>query len=222
MGASSFIPPLFPRGTFTGVPSHFRGWCATASEGGSTGGFRGVGRQFGKGLLEYVPNDLEHEEWLTLVDRMDKKYFLKQEMSPSNFRLVSIDRDGLADWLRRHFPRMMQLVPRKRYDAFLDGFIESYQEDEMLVDFPADFESVEVNLDDPCNGVGYVHANYFHPHHRRVTYSCPAPSCRDVSRAAVEKYAKDRGLLTTEVGESLAAVEDLDSPVGSSATTVSE
>ena len=65
------VPPLLPRGSFTGVPSHFRGWCDTASQGGKSGGYQWVGRQFGGKLIGYVPHDLRDYEWLTLVHQME-------------------------------------------------------------------------------------------------------------------------------------------------------
>ncbi len=211
----NIVPPLFPRGTFTGVPSHYRGWCLTASRGGNSGGYRWVGRQFGSGLLGYEPHDLELDEWLTLVDRMDKQFFRHHEVSSSVSRLESADREDLEGWLRRHFPLMMKLVPTVRFEGFLDGFVEAYTEGEMMEDFPVDFEPVEVDLDDPCDGRGFVRVVYHRPYPREVVYQCPAPSCREASRAAVEKYAKTHGFPIVDLGETIATVAKVSESVPS-------
>lgn len=208
------VPPLFPRGTFTGVPTHFRGWCMTASQGGNSGGYRLVGRQFGRGLLGYEPYDVEPEQWLTLVDRMVEQYFHSRPRGKV-LSVGFVDREGLKGWLHRHFPLMMKLVPRERVEGFLDGFVEAYTEGEMMEDFPIDFEPVEVNLDDPCDGLGYVRMLYHRPYPREVVYQCPAPSCREASRAAVERYAAVYGFPIVDLGETIATVNKLGEPASS-------
>lgn len=207
MSANVLVPTLFPRGTFAGVPSHFRGWCATAAQGGATGGYQSVGRRFGDELLDLQPNDLEHEEWLTLVDRLVKQCLAREP----------VDRGAIQAWLRRHFAPMMRHVPGKRFESFIDGFIESFEAGEMLDGFPSEFEPVEVNLDDPCDGDGWIRAVYHRPFVREVLYQCPALGCREASRAAVEAYAKERGMSIVHQGETIAAVRDLSTFSGKSA-----
>ena len=194
------VPPLLPRGSFTGVPTHFRGWCDTASQAGESGGYQSVGRRFGGNLLGYVPHDLRDDEWLTLVRQMEMK-FLRDDT----------DWQGLAGWLRRHFPLAMRLIPTDRLDAFLAGFKESYDEGEMTGDFPEGFEPVEVDLDDPCEGDLYIRIQYHRPVPREVTYQCPAAACRERSRAVIEKYAAEHGLPIVDLGGTIAAVRE---PVG--------
>lgn len=192
------VPPLLPRGSFTGVPSHFRGWCETASQGGKSGGYQWVGRQFGGKLIGYVPHDLRDDEWLTLVHQME-------------LTLLRADTDwpGLAEWLRRYFPLMMRLIPKDRFDSFLAGIRESYDEGEMMREFPAGFEPVEVNLDDPCEGDLYVRIAYHHPFPREVIYQCPAPACREKSRTMIEQYAAENGLPIVNLGETIATVQEI-------------
>ena len=204
----NIVPPLFARGTFTGAPGHFRGWCLTASQGGSSGGYHWVGRQFGGGLVRYEPHDLEPQEWLTLVDRMWKQCFQRRQRGAS-LVLGAVDREGLKSWLHRHFPLMMKLVPKGRFEVFLDGFVEAYTEGEMMDDFPGDFEPVEVNLDDPCNGDGYIRAVYYRPYLREVVYQCPAPACHEASGAAVKEYAARMGLPIVDLGDTIATVRGL-------------
>jgi len=192
------VPPLLPRGSFTGVPSHFRGWCDAASQGGPGGGYQWVGRQFGGKLLGYVPHDLRDDEWLTLVRQMELM-FLREDT----------DWQGLAVWLRRHVPLMMRLIPAERLDSFLAGVKEAYDTGEMMKEFPDGFEPVEVDLDDPCEGDLYVRILYHRPTPREVTYQCPAPACRERSRAVVEKYAAERDLPVVDLGETIAVVQEL-------------
>jgi len=192
------VPPLLPRGSFTGVPGHFRGWCDTASQRGNSGGYRLVGRQFGRKLLGYVPHDLSDDEWLSLVDQMEKK-LLREDT----------DWQGLAVWLRRYFPLMMRLIPRDEFDSFLAGVRESYDEGEMMEDFPAGFQPVEVNLEDPCEGEGFIRIVYHHPVPREVVYQCPAPGCRKRSRAFIEQYAAENNLPIVDLGGSIATVQEL-------------
>lgn len=196
----SFVPPLLPRGSFKGVPSHFRGWCYTASSGGSSGGYRRVGYQFGKNLIGYDPDDLEADEWFTVIRRMDEKFF-------GDIRSYDdVDFDGLRNWLRRHFPLMMPLIPTDRFERFVEGFVDAHKDGEMMADFPKEFEPVEVNLDDPCGGEGYIRVWFHRPTTREVVYQCPAPSCRDASRVVVETYAKRMRASIVDVGNGIAAV----------------
>ena len=192
------VPPLLPRGTFTGVPGQFRGWCDTASQGRKSDGHRWVGRQFGRKLLQYVPHDLSDDEWLTLVHRMEMKFLLEDT-----------DWQGLGEWLRRHFPLMMRLIPRDRFEDFLAGLKDSYDEGELMEEFPPGFEPVQVNLDDPCEGDGYVRIVYHKPIPREVVYQCPAPACREKSRALIEKHAAENNLPIVNLGETIATVREL-------------
>src|SRR5215831_11796155 len=138
MKSVAFPPPLLPRGSFGGVPARFRGWCQSASFGGNSGGYRSVGYQFGQGLLTFEPHDLEPDEWLTVVHRMDEQLFGGRSRD-------AIAPEGLGDWLRRHFPLMMRLIPTDRFDRFVEGFVEAHDDGTMMDDFPMSFEPVDVD-----------------------------------------------------------------------------
>jgi len=181
----------------------------TASRGGNSGGYRWVGRQFGRELLSLEPHDLEPDEWLTLVNRIVRQCLELTEGDKFPSGQQCVDRAGLDGWLRRHFPLMMKLIPNDGFERFIEGFVEAYMNGEMLDDFPATFEAVEVNLDDPCCGEGYIRVYYNRPSPREVVYQCPAQSCREASRAAVEEYAKRQGFPIVDLGETIATVHEL-------------
>jgi len=180
----------------------------TASQGGNTAGYYWVGRRFGDELPELVPDDLETDEWLTLVQRMVEQFINPRDRVGAPMDPGSIDRDSIAAWLRRHFPLMMRLVPKDKFSRFIDGFLEAYAEGDMMDGIGADFLPVEVDLDDPCCGRGYIRI-YYHRPRRVVTYQCPAPSCRDASRRAVEEYGSREGVTVVNLGNSIAAVQAL-------------
>jgi len=213
MRTHGIVPPLLPRGAFTGVPTHFRGWCATAAQGGATGGYRWVGNRFGEELLELQPHELEEDEWFSLVDQLVKQGLDRE----------SPDRKAIEEWLRRHFPLLLRRVPRKRLGAFIVGVIESYETGEMLDDFPFDFEPVTVDLSDPCNGEGCITKMLYRPFPRQVIYQCPRTACREASRRKVEAYASTNGLILVSLDDgTVAAVRDLSTLVPESAAGSNE
>jgi hypothetical protein len=181
-----------------GVPGTFRRWCETAARDGKSDAYRRVGRRFGQKLLEYVPHNLSDDEWLTTVQRME-----------ATVLEGGADWQGLAAWLHRHFPLMMRLIPKDRFESFLQGLKESHDTGEMMEQFPEGFEPVDVNLDDPCEGDGYVRIVYHKPVPREVLYQCPAPRCRERSQAIVEGHAAARNLPIIRVGETIATVEEI-------------
>lgn len=205
------VLPPFSRATFTGVPTRFRGWCYTASEGGRSGGYRWVGLQFGNELLSLEPYDLEPDEWHTVVHWMVTECIDPGVEDDASGTAAPVDYEALDVWLHRHFPRIMKLVPKRRRRQFIDGIVEAYEGGEMLADLPCDFEPVELDLDDPCGGVGYIPVGFDRPTPRYVVYQCPAPSCREASRVAVETYARENDLPIVEVGDVIAAVMDMSS-----------
>lgn len=197
------IPPVLPRGTFTGVPGSFRGWCGTAREGGGTGGYKWVGERFGEQLLEHVPHGLESDEWLSVVWRMTHSFL---EAPAVGEAAVAARNAGVEAWLSRRFPRLMTQVPRKRIASFIEGIDAAFASGEMFEDYVVDDEvrAMKVDLDDPCGGLVVVWRQF--PRQRAfAAYQCTAPACRDASRAEVEKVAEREGMAVVSVGDGIAA-----------------
>lgn len=101
-------------GIFTGLPSFLRACCRTAAEGGALG-YDEVGFKFGGHIRDLEPNDLEHEEWLDVIDR---------ELVPA---LEAGDAAALT-WIVARFPTLGRLVPARRQTSFLAGFRRGFFE----------------------------------------------------------------------------------------------
>lgn len=103
------------RDAFQGVPTFFRCCCLEASQGGkSTYGNAAWHLVSAVGTLQ--PDELETDEWGDRVDELLE--FARQE-----------NEVGVLGWLDRHYPRCMELVPRRRRGSFAGGVFQAYEAD---------------------------------------------------------------------------------------------
>lgn len=91
---------------FPAIPTFFRALCYDARRGGSAS-YAGAGHELyrhAEGLLYGGDWDEQHTECEQLDD------------------LVEAEDDGsVFRWFENHFPRCMELIPRRRRQAFLKG-----------------------------------------------------------------------------------------------------
>lgn len=107
---------------FTGVPSFFRCCCRDVSRGRIDASYSHPGYELARHLSRLVPYEAEFQEWLDI---------LEAELWPL---IESRDDEAVIKWLLEHYPRCMALVPRRRRDAFLQGFYQRMIEDEGMTD----------------------------------------------------------------------------------------
>ena len=100
---------------FEGVPTFFRGCCATARAGGSAG-YDLPGYHLTLHLYENVPYDASAEEWNAEVDSLSAL-------------IAANDDEAALKWYDVHFPACMKLIPRKGRvrRKFLQGVREALE-----------------------------------------------------------------------------------------------
>ena len=103
-----------PPGTFVGVPGWFRGHCGTARRGGESG-YSQAGFHLGLHLYETEPYDTEPDAWAELI---------AAELLPA---VRAGDDPAALAWLVRRFPACLALVPVRRRDGFLAGFVRGLE-----------------------------------------------------------------------------------------------
>lgn len=92
---------------FEGIPSFFRACCREARSGGSISYAR-AGRELARHVEDLIPYDADSDEWAAEVDHLEA--------------LIADRRDEhVWNWFQRRYPRCMQLVPKRRRQAFLAG-----------------------------------------------------------------------------------------------------
>jgi len=110
--------PRASSATFDGIPTFFRALCAEARRGG-TNGYYLAGQEFTRHLESNMPNDLSEDQWYDQLKEL-------QGMIENENNL------GIWKWLRRIYPRCMELVPTRRRDQFLKGLYEYLEENELF------------------------------------------------------------------------------------------
>lgn len=101
-------------GQHHGLPVFFQGLC----DGARTGkhGYEDVGFTFAKCLPGEIPYDIDDIEWERRVETLLA-------------HLAINDRRNALNWLKEHFPRMLDHVPAGRHNQFIDGIRRAYSED---------------------------------------------------------------------------------------------
>src|SRR5262249_4351797 len=103
---------------FRGVPTFFRALCAEAARGG----YYRPGYELARHMMDLVPYEAEGDDWL---DELVEFRGL--------FEAGDLDDPRIREWLVRHYPRCMELVPERRQrqfnlgvsDAVNDGLLDA-------------------------------------------------------------------------------------------------
>ena len=110
-----------PQAVFGGVPSFFAACCWDASRCGpqSLGvGYSHPAYELTRGLRRQVPYDCDYDEWPCIVDGLAETYMESCVEHPG----YDADADArILDWYCQHFPKCMEMVPRRRRYTFLAG-----------------------------------------------------------------------------------------------------
>lgn len=101
-------------GQHQGLPAFFQGLCDDARIG--MHGYEDVGFTFAKCLVSEIPNDIDDSEW-------------EKRVATFLSHLAINERSNALNWLREHFPRMIDHVPARKHNQFLDGVFRAYSED---------------------------------------------------------------------------------------------
>ena len=101
-------------GQHHGLPGFFEGLCDDARIGKH--GYELVGFSFAKCMVGEIPNDIDASEWEKSVE-----IFLSH--------LAINEHSNALNWLKEHFPRMIDHIPARKHSQFLDGVIRAYSED---------------------------------------------------------------------------------------------
>jgi len=100
---------------FRGVPTNILASLYEARHGG-TNGYYWVSKKFTAQLESNVPYDLDSDQWDRCIDDLHG--------------MVSRGNDlEIWAWLKRFFPRVMQLVPSRRREQFLKGLYAFAEEE---------------------------------------------------------------------------------------------
>jgi hypothetical protein len=107
-------------GQHGGVPSFFRALCHEARVGHSARGdvsrtYRDVGFQLAMHAGSQSPYDIDDDSWAERINELCK-------------RIEDQDEPGIWQWCCEHFPRWMDLVPKRRLTQFVSGIIQAYDE----------------------------------------------------------------------------------------------
>jgi hypothetical protein len=106
-------------GQHGGVPSFFRALCHEARIGNSarrvSRTYRDVGFQLAMHAGSQSPYDIDDGNWAERIDELCK-------------RIEDQDAPGIWQWCCEHFPRWMDLVPKRRLAQFVSGIIQAYSE----------------------------------------------------------------------------------------------
>ena len=101
-------------GQHHGLPAFFLGLCDGARTG--THGYEHVGFTFAKCLAGEIPYDIDEIEWERRVETLLA-------------HLAINERRNALNWLKEHFPIMLDHIPAGRHNQFLDGIRRAYSED---------------------------------------------------------------------------------------------
>ncbi len=93
------------RFAFSGVPTFFRAQCSIASQGH---GYDGAGRELSRHLERLVPYDVENDDWLYAIGKLERA-------------VADSNDDEVVNWFLDYFPQCMALVPTRRRKTFLRG-----------------------------------------------------------------------------------------------------
>lgn len=123
-----------PVARFRGVPTWFRACCLEASRGGKQG-FYWVGRQLASHLADLEPYDAE--DWGHELRRLESLIIDKIPTEQKGIvRILPKSRksewtgEEVWQWLYKNYPKCMDLIPKRRRDQFLGGFMEHIKEEE--------------------------------------------------------------------------------------------
>jgi hypothetical protein len=112
------------RGRHTGCSGYFRACCWEAARGGRLGYAR-AGYELARHLPYEMPWDIDLQEWQGELDRFSELAMPTEPISPeSKLRRIAEelrDDDEVLAWFEAHFPRFMELVPKRRRQQFLSG-----------------------------------------------------------------------------------------------------
>lgn len=93
---------------FQGVPSFFRACCHEAASQSDGLNYAHSGFHLMRHLPDRIPHGAERREWMEELSYLDK-LFEDEEF------------DLALRWFTEHFPRCMNLVPRRRRRKFIEG-----------------------------------------------------------------------------------------------------
>lgn len=105
-------------GQHGGVPSFFRALCYEAASSSHPTTYRDAGYHLAMHLSSQQPYDIDEKKWATQLERLHA--LLEDENT-----------DAIWHWFCRHFPRCMQLVPKRRLLQFAGGVIGACQNGRM-------------------------------------------------------------------------------------------
>ncbi|MBA3707219.1 MAG: hypothetical protein H0W83_00190 [Planctomycetes bacterium] len=108
---------------FRGTPSFMLGCCHEAAQGGKLG-YEHVGWHLAKHLERLVPYEAEYDEWSQIIDDLDHvliPYLDDSEPGPHVPGPMAEVMGGLV----QHYPKVMALVPRRRWPSFYQGFFQA-------------------------------------------------------------------------------------------------
>jgi len=98
---------LSPRLAFRGCPTFFRALCSEARRGGLAS-YVGAGHELMRHVERLAPYCADDDDWDAEVEKLNS--LVEQE-----------DDQAVLTWFVDHYPKCMQLVPKRRRESFLAG-----------------------------------------------------------------------------------------------------
>jgi hypothetical protein len=119
---------------FRGVPSYFKACCWEASRGGQRG-YKTPAYELCRHLAASQPYGLEDDEWEAELQELAGLLAPPWPGNPDMIAFHLRDDGAVWAWFERHFPKCMELVPRRRRGQFVAGVYEAY--DDEIIELPA-------------------------------------------------------------------------------------
>ena len=107
---SNFRPKIEHKKVFEGCPTFFRACCAEARKGGLGHSYRVPGYHLGLHCFELVTGSVPDSK----MDALERLLSARDS-----------DINTIWEWLVENLPRCMALVPVKRKNIFVEGFLEA-------------------------------------------------------------------------------------------------
>ena len=110
-----------------GLPTYVKASIFEAASGG-TRGYRDVGWKLATSLAGEVPHSADLEEWQAELDQ------LKDLIFPAKWRLSRKHGPAILEWFDEHYPKIMQRIPLRRREQFLEGVYEAAESEEIQLE----------------------------------------------------------------------------------------
>jgi hypothetical protein len=84
------------------------------------------------GNLEYHNQGYDDPAWHLSIHLADEFEGERTELEELGILVDKEDDDGIIAWFKHYFPRVMKLIPPRRYGSFLNGFRRAVEDERVF------------------------------------------------------------------------------------------